>query len=61
MLIAARVAALLKGPDRIVKKVRGGLGEFRVTVDGQDVYDGKRYLYPRPKKVIEAVKAHLMK
>jgi hypothetical protein len=59
MLIAARVAAKLKGSDREVRKLRGGLGEFRVTVDGTEVYDGKRYMYPRPKTVIEAVNMHL--
>ncbi|HEV8199183.1 MAG TPA: hypothetical protein VGS03_04105 [Candidatus Polarisedimenticolia bacterium] len=42
-----------------MQKIKGGLGEFRVTVDGQDVYDGKRYLYPRPKTVLLAVKNHL--
>jgi hypothetical protein len=55
------VAAQLEGPDRRVQKIKGGFGEFRVTVDGQEVYDGKRYLYPRPKTVIEAVRKHLAK
>ena len=53
------MAAKLKGPDRIVRKIKGGLGELRVTVDGTEVYDARRYLYPRPKTVIEAVQAHL--
>jgi len=53
------VAAQLEGPDRRVQKIKGGIGEFRVSVDGQDVYDGKRYLYPRPKTVLTAVKDYL--
>ncbi len=53
------MAVQLEGPDRNVQKIRGGFGEFRVTVDGKDVYDGRRYLYPRPKTVLAAVRAHL--
>jgi hypothetical protein len=53
------VAAQLEGPDRRVERIRGGLGELRVTVDGREVYNGNRFLYPRPKTVIEAVRAHL--
>jgi hypothetical protein len=53
------VAAQLEGPDRSVQKIPGGLGELRVTVDGRDVYDGSRFLYPRPKTVVAAVLAHL--
>jgi len=53
------VAAQLEGPDRTVQKIRGGFGEFRVTVDGKDVYDGRRFLYPRAKTVLAAVRAHL--
>ena len=53
------MAAQLEGPDRRVQKIKGGFGEFRVTVDGQTVYDGKRYLYPRPKTVLTAVRKFL--
>ena len=53
------MAAQLEGPDRRVQKIHGGLGELRVTVDGKDVYDGSRFLYPRPKTVVAAVRAHL--
>jgi hypothetical protein len=53
------VAAQLEGPDRRVQKLRGKLGELRVTVDGQDVYKGNRLFYPRPKTVLAAVRAHL--
>jgi hypothetical protein len=53
------VAAELEGPDTRVQKIRGGLGELRVMVDGQEVYKGNRLLYPRPKTVLAAVRAHL--
>jgi hypothetical protein len=57
--VAARVAAELEGPDTSVQKIRGGLGELRITVDGQEVYRGNRLLYPRTKTVLAAVRAHL--
>lgn len=53
------MAAELEGPDRHVEKIRGGLGELRVTVDGRDAYKGNRLLYPRPKTVLAAVRAYL--
>jgi hypothetical protein len=53
------VAAQLEGPDVKVERVRGKLGELRVTVDGQDVYRGNRLLYPLPSKVVAAVRASL--
>jgi hypothetical protein len=59
MGIAARVAAELEGPDTRVEKIRGGLGELRITVDGQEAYKGNRLLYPRTKTVLAAVRAHL--
>ena len=57
--IAARVAAQLEGPDTRVQKLRGKIGELRVTVDGQDVYKGNRLLYARPRTVLAAVRAWL--
>ncbi|HYV84342.1 MAG TPA: hypothetical protein VFB49_00365 [Patescibacteria group bacterium] len=42
-----------------MQKIRGGLGELRITVDGQEVYRGNRLLYPRTKTVLAAVRAHL--
>lgn len=42
-----------------MQKIKGGFGEFRVSVDGHDVYDGKRYLYPRPQTVLRAVRSYL--
>lgn len=53
------MAVQLEGPDRRVQKVRGKLGELRVTVDGEDVYNGNRLLYPLPRTVLAAVRAHL--
>jgi hypothetical protein len=53
------VAAELEGPDTRVEKIRGGLGELRVTVDGQEVYRGNRLLYPRTRTVLAAVRAQL--
>jgi hypothetical protein len=53
------VAAELEGPGTRVERIRGGLGELRVTVDGQEVYRGNRLLYPRTKTVLAAVRAHL--
>jgi len=53
------VAAELQGPDVKVERVRGKLGELRVSVDGRDVYVGNRLLYPRPSKVVAAVRAWL--
>ncbi|HET6373863.1 MAG TPA: hypothetical protein VFG76_11170 [Candidatus Polarisedimenticolia bacterium] len=50
------MAAQLRGPDTEVKMVRGGLGELRVTVEGQDAYSGYRLLYPSAKTVVTAVK-----
>jgi hypothetical protein len=58
--MAARVAAQLQTePDVIVEKIKGGLGEFRVEVDGQDVVDTNRFWYPSPKKVIAIVRQKL--
>ena len=42
-----------------MRKIRGGFGELRVTVNGKDVYDSSRFLYPRPKTVLDAVRPHL--
>jgi hypothetical protein len=39
--------------------MRGGLGELRVSVDGQDVVTTSRLLYPRPSQVVERVRARL--
>jgi len=60
-MIAARVAAQLEGDATLdVRKVKGGLGELRVTVDGTDVVDTNRLWYPTPTSVVERVRAHLV-
>ena len=42
-----------------VRRHRGGLGELRVVVDGTDVVDQNRFLYPTPASVTERVRAYL--
>lgn len=39
--------------------MRGGLGELRVSVDGQDLVTTNRLLYPRPGRLVEKVRARL--
>jgi hypothetical protein len=53
------VAAQLEGPEARVERVRGKIGELRVTVDGQDAYRGNPLWYPTPKTVLTAVRAWL--
>jgi len=36
---------------------RGGLGELRVEVDGRTVYDGNRFSYTMPGRIVRAVRA----
>lgn len=60
MVIAARVAAeLRKLPDVEVTIVPGGLGELRIEVGGEDVYESNRFLYPSPSKIVKIVREHL--
>jgi hypothetical protein len=59
-MIAARVAAQLSTDETLeVHRHRGGLGELRVSVDGTDVVDTPRLLYPTPSWVVEKVRVHL--
>lgn len=59
-VIAARVAEELRRlPDILVNLRPGGFGELRVAVEGEDAYDGSRLWYPRPSKVVAAVRRHL--
>lgn len=61
-MIAARVAADLESePNVSVQTVRGGLGELSVDVDDARVFTGSRLWYPTPGKVVEKVKAALLK
>jgi hypothetical protein len=56
--MAASVAAQLsKENDLEVQTVKGGLGEFSVSVDGQKVIDTNRLWYPSPSKVVTRVRA----
>jgi hypothetical protein len=56
--MAASVAAQLsKDSDVEVQTVKGGLGEFSVSIDGQKVINTNRLLYPSPSKVVTKVRA----
>jgi hypothetical protein len=58
--MAARVAAeLAKEKDVTVEKIKGGLGEFRVEIDGATVVDTNRFWYPTTKKVVAKVRERL--
>lgn len=58
--MASRVAAeLATEKDATVEKVKGGLGEFRVDVNGETVVDTHRLWYPSPKKVVAKVREKL--
>jgi len=54
------VAAQLEGLENVeVELVKGGLGELRVTVDGDDAYAAGRLWFPRAQTVVKAVKPKL--
>ena len=58
--MAARVAAQLrKESDVEVHTIKGGLGEFSVSIGGQKLIDTNRLWYPRPSKVVDKVRALL--
>lgn len=52
-------AGLEKLPGYEVRVVSGGLGELSVTLDAQVLYSGNRLVYPRPGKVVAAVRERL--
>jgi len=52
-------AQLRRLPETQVTLVRGGLGELRVAIDGEDAYDGNRLWYPLPRQIVAAVRRHL--
>jgi hypothetical protein len=62
-VIAARVAAQLSNDSLLrdagvrVERLRGHVGELRVTVDGRDVVDS--HWYPTPSAIVERVRAAL--
>jgi hypothetical protein len=55
--MAASVAAQLSQENDLkVETVRGGLGEFSVSIDGKKVIDTNRFWYPAPNKVVAKVR-----
>ena len=58
--MAARVAARLsKEPGVRVETIKGGLGQFDVSVDGRSVVKTNRFWYPNPRRAVERVLAVL--
>jgi hypothetical protein len=58
--MASSVAAQLsEGTDVEVETVKGGLGEFSVSIDGRKVIDTNRLWYPTPRKVVARAKSLL--
>ena len=58
--MAARVAAQLSEENDVtVKTVKGGLGEFSVSIEGRKVLDTSRVWYPTPSKVIARIRSLL--
>ena len=56
--MAASLAARLRSECNAgVTTVPGGIGEFTVLVDGQEVFKESRFWYPRLEEVFKAVKA----
>lgn len=54
-MAASLAARLRKERNAQVETVRGGLGEFTVLVDGQEVISTNRLWYPNTTKAFEAV------
>ena len=56
--MAARVASRLREEesDVEVETVKGGLGEFSVSIDGRKVIDTSRLWYPTPSKIVSKTK-----
>lgn len=58
--MASRVAAELKKESGIeVEIIRGGLGEFSVSINDRKVVDTNRLWYPMPGKVVTKVRSLL--
>jgi len=58
--MAASLAARLRNEcNAQVETVQGGLGQFSVFVEGQEVVSTSRLWYPNLDKVFQAVKARL--
>jgi hypothetical protein len=52
-------AELKKERDVQIDLVKGGLGEFSVSIDGQKHFDAGRFWYPRPSRVLDKIRALL--
>ena len=52
-------AKLRQENDVEVETVKGGLGEFSVSVDGQKIVNTNRLLYPNTGKVVREVRTVL--
>jgi hypothetical protein len=55
------VAELNKDEDVDAIKLKGGLGEFSVFIDGEKVIDSNRLWYPRTGKIVSSVRKLLAK
>jgi len=59
-MIGARVAAELEREQNLrVERVKGGLGELSVSVDGRKVYHSNPLWYPMPGAVLNKVRPAL--
>ena len=59
-MIGARVAAELETEQNVrVERVKGGLGELSVSVDGRKVYNSNPLWYPTPGAVLNKVRRAL--
>jgi hypothetical protein len=45
--------------DVQIALVKGGLGEFSVSIDGRKCIESTRFLYPRPSQIVEKLRAIL--
>ena len=60
--MATRVAAELSEEEDVdVEMVKGGLGEFSISIDGRKVIDTSRLWYPTPSKVVAKTRSLLAK
>ncbi len=60
--MAARVAAQLRTEEGIeIETLKGGLGEFSVSIDERKVIDTNRLWYPSPGKIVAQARALLAK
>ncbi len=58
--MAARVAARLREETGLpVETARGGLGELKVTLDGEELYASSRFWYPTVQRVVGEVRGKL--